>query len=130
MGSLGTGQRIVNVSLDQSTHVCTLRSIFLAADTLAYRIAAINSTSATLGPHFIAEEFCRFMTSNGHGVKHICSSPHHPVTNGAAERLVLTVKQTLRDNHREVNTVGEIIVFSSPTFGDNKCKHVQSSRPA
>ena len=51
------------------------------------------------GPQFIAEEFRQFMISNG--VRHIRSSPYHPATNGAAERLVQTMKQTLRANHQE-----------------------------
>ena len=42
-------------------------------------------------PQFAAEEF---MTENG--VKHIRTSPYHPASNGAAERLVQTVKQALK----------------------------------
>lgn len=46
------------------------------------------------GPQFGSEEFQQFMGLNG--VKHICTSPYHPASNGAAERLVQTVKQALR----------------------------------
>ena len=40
------------------------------------------------GPQFISEEFAIFVEVNG--VKHIKSSPYHPATNGALERLVQT----------------------------------------
>ena len=40
------------------------------------------------GPQFISEEFAIFVKVNG--VKHIKSSPYHPATNGALERLVQT----------------------------------------
>ena len=46
------------------------------------------------GPQFMSEEFGAFLASNG--VKHIRIAPYHPSSNGAAERLVQTVKQALR----------------------------------
>ena len=42
------------------------------------------------GPQFISSEFQTFLSNNG--VKHIKSSPYHPASNGAAERLVQTLK--------------------------------------
>ena len=45
-------------------------------------------------PQFTATEFKQFLTANG--AKHILCSPYHPSSNGAAERLVQTVKQTLK----------------------------------
>ena len=45
------------------------------------------------GPQFVSEELETFLRVNG--VKHIRSSPYHPASNGAAERLVQTVKQAL-----------------------------------
>ena len=50
------------------------------------------------GPQFVSGEFRQFMLVNG--VKHIRSSPYHPASNGAAERLVQTVKQALRSGHQ------------------------------
>ena len=38
------------------------------------------------GPQFISEGLVIFVKANG--VKHIKSSPYHPATNGAVERLV------------------------------------------
>ena len=46
------------------------------------------------GPQFTSSEFSQFLASNG--VKHIRCSPYHPSSNGAAERLVQTVKQALK----------------------------------
>ena len=46
------------------------------------------------GPQFISSDFTMFLTS--HGVKHIRTAPYHPASNGAAERVVQTVKQALR----------------------------------
>ena len=46
------------------------------------------------GPQFIAEEFSEFLRLNG--VKHIRSAPYHPATNGAVERMVQTMKQSLK----------------------------------
>ena len=54
------------------------------------------------GPQFVSEEFKQFMIANG--VKHIRSSPYHPASNnGAAERMVQTLKLALKaDNKRGV----------------------------
>ena len=50
------------------------------------------------GPQFASEEFAQFMRANG--VKHIRCAPYHPASNGAAERLVQTVKQAVKAGHR------------------------------
>ena len=49
------------------------------------------------GPQFRAEEFAEFMTSLG--IKHYRSAVYHPATNGAVERLVKTLKQSLKAAH-------------------------------
>ena len=51
------------------------------------------------GPQFISEEFKQFMSANG--VKHIKSSPYHPASNGAAERMVQTLKLALKADHKK-----------------------------
>lgn len=51
------------------------------------------------GPQFIAEEFSQFMSANG--IRHIRSSPYHPASNGAAERLVQTVKRAIYTGHKQ-----------------------------
>ena len=42
---------------------------------------------------FVLQEFKSFLSANG--IKHIKTAPHHPTSNGSAERLVQTVKQSL-----------------------------------
>ena len=51
------------------------------------------------GPQFISEEFAIFVKANG--VKHIKSSPYHPATNGAVERLVQTFKKTMKASEND-----------------------------
>ena len=46
------------------------------------------------GPQFTSEEFRDFTKKNG--IKHIRSSPYHPATNGAVERLVRTFKVAMK----------------------------------
>ena len=51
------------------------------------------------GPQFTLSEFKQFLRCNG--VKHITTAPYHPSSNGAAERLVQTVKQAIRAGHQK-----------------------------
>ena len=51
------------------------------------------------GPQFTSSEFKQFLHCNG--VKHITTAPYHPSSNGAAERLVQTVKQAIRAGHQK-----------------------------
>ena len=46
------------------------------------------------GPQFTSSEFQQIISSNG--VKHITTATYYPSSNGAAERLVQTVKQAVR----------------------------------
>ena len=46
------------------------------------------------GPQFISEEFAAFMRANR--IKHICSAPYHPASNGLAERFVQSLKMGLK----------------------------------
>ena len=46
------------------------------------------------GPQFISSEFATFLKQNR--VKHICSTPYHPSTNGHAEWLIQSLKQSLK----------------------------------
>ena len=48
------------------------------------------------GPQFVSEEFKDFMRTNG--IKHMRSAPYHPASNGAAERMVQTLKQALKSS--------------------------------
>ena len=59
------------------------------------------------GPQFVAEEFQRFLKING--VRHIRSSAYHPSTNGAAERMVQTVKHALRSGQQRGDLIGHTL---------------------
>ena len=52
------------------------------------------------GPQFTFREFETFVKANG--VKHICSTPYHPATNGEAERFVQTFKRALKASKKQV----------------------------
>ena len=62
------------------------------------------------GPQFVSDEFKTFL--EGNGVKHLRSAPYHPATNGAAERLVQTIKQALKAAHQQ----GMPLEKALPTF--------------
>ena len=47
------------------------------------------------GPQFASEEFRQFCETNG--IRHIRGSPYHPSLNGAAERLVQTFKESMKN---------------------------------
>ena len=46
------------------------------------------------GPQFTSLEFCHFLAANR--VKHLCCAPYHPASNGAAKRLVQTLKKAIK----------------------------------
>eukprot|EP00118_Oscarella_pearsei_P024180 m.300985 g.300985 ORF g.300985 m.300985 type:complete len:663 (+) comp40804_c0_seq14:1019-3007(+) len=51
------------------------------------------------GPQLTSEEFADFLKMNG--VKHIRSAPHHPATNGEAERFVQTFKNAMKSQEKD-----------------------------
>ena len=56
------------------------------------------------GPQFTSSEFKVFLQSNG--IKHTCSAPYHPATNGCAERFVQTLKKAIlvgKEDSRSAN---------------------------
>ena len=55
------------------------------------------------GPQFTSREFETFVKANG--VKHICSAPYHPATNGEAERFVQTFKRALKASKQETGSL-------------------------
>ena len=67
--------------------IAVLRELF-ARYGLPHQLVSDN------GPQFAAEEFTMFLRVNG--VKHIKYAPYHPASNGAAERMVQMMKQSLR----------------------------------
>ena len=67
--------------------IVALRHLF-AAYGLPEKVVSDN------GPQFIAEEFTTFLKENG--VKHIHCAPYHPASNGAVERFVQTLKNSMK----------------------------------
>ena len=57
------------------------------------------------GPQFISQEFSDFMKLNG--IKHIRTSPYHPASNGAVERLVQTFKKVMMSKMQKGATVSQ-----------------------
>ncbi|XP_061170896.1 uncharacterized protein K02A2.6-like [Saccostrea echinata] len=55
------------------------------------------------GPQFVSETFHDFMKYNG--IRHTTSAPYHPRTNGLAERLVQTLKQSTRASKVEETSI-------------------------
>ena len=80
------------------------RSVTLTSTTAARTIAALREMFSRYGlpkqlvsdngPQFTSQEFACFMAKNG--VKHIRTSPYHPASNGAVERLVQSVKRGVK----------------------------------
>ena len=57
------------------------------------------------GTQFTSAEFAQFMERNG--IKHICSAPYHPATNGLAERFVQTFKRAMKASEGEGKTLNQ-----------------------
>ena len=54
------------------------------------------------GPQFTSNEFAIFLHSNS--IKHFKSAPYHSSTNGAVERLVQTLRNSLKKGKKEGHT--------------------------
>ena len=59
------------------------------------------------GPQFISEEFAQFMKSNG--ILHLKLAAYHAATNGQAERLVQSFKNSMRAMKSEPGDIGKKI---------------------
>ena len=78
-------ERMTSATSEKTTEV--LQKLFAR-----YRIPAqlVNDN----GSQFTSEEFQQFLKRNG--IKHITSAPHHPATNGLAERGVGSFKSAMK----------------------------------
>ncbi|XP_041829036.1 uncharacterized protein K02A2.6-like [Melanotaenia boesemani] len=59
------------------------------------------------GCQFTGEEFQCFLRCNG--VRHITSAPHHPATNGQAERFIQSFKQSMKASRKDVKPLQQKI---------------------
>ena len=59
------------------------------------------------GPQFTSSEFAEFTQKNG--IRHILTPPYHPASNGAAEKCVQTVKQSLIKQVMESKSSGSVL---------------------
>lgn len=79
-----------------SDTIAILRTLF-ARTGIPFQLVSDN------GPQFVSEEFRSFMKSNG--IQHIRSAPYHPATNGLAERMVQTFKNSMKASKANALTV-------------------------
>jgi len=87
MDAHSKGPEIIEMSSTTATKtVEELRQLFLACS-LPEQLVSDN------GPQFVSQAFDLFIKING--IKHIRTLPYHPVSNGAAERLVQTFKKAM-----------------------------------
>ena len=73
-------------------HISCQGSYSVEGMSVHYRL--LEQVVSDNGSQFTSSEISQFLASNG--VKHIRCLPYHPSSNGAAERLVQTVKQALK----------------------------------
>jgi hypothetical protein len=59
------------------------------------------------GPQFSSLEFNQFMKEKD--IKHYCSAPYHPATNGAVERFVKTFKQAMKAGRMSGKSSQEVL---------------------
>lgn len=67
--------------------VSTLRSLFA-------RMGLPDQLVSDNGPQFTSDEFKQFCTRNG--IQHATGAPYHPATNGLAERMVQSLKNSIK----------------------------------
>ena len=76
----------------------------MTSTTSSHTIAVLRQLFASFGlpdngPQFTSQEFTAFLRSNT--IKHIHCTPYHPASNGAAERFVQSLKQSLRASEKD-----------------------------
>ena len=59
------------------------------------------------GPQFVSQDFANIMKLNG--IKHIKTSPYHPASNRAVERLVQTFKKAMMSKLQKGVTISQML---------------------
>ena len=93
---------IVPMTKTTSATITALRHIF-SMHGLPEAIVSDN------GPQFTSGEFSTFLAENG--IRHIRSSPFHPASNGAAERLVQSFKSAMKKNATSQSIAHKVAAF-------------------
>ena len=86
------------VSTSSESTIEVLRSLF-AMYGVAEELVSDN------GPQFTSDGFETFLKSNG--IRHARSAPYHPATNGLAERMVQTFKQSMKAMKQESGSMNK-----------------------
>ena len=83
------------------------------------------------GPQFRSEELEQFMRSNS--IRHQCTPPYHPATNGQVERMVQELKKSLKGHCPDCTHVfhthaklEKIAIFSSFSLTSNRIETYHS----
>ena len=87
---------VIPMSSTTEKTIAVLRNLF-ASYGLPEQLVSDN------GPQFTSAEFFDFMRLNG--VKHICTAPYHPSSNGEAEHFVQTFKHALKAGKNDKGTL-------------------------
>ena len=87
------------VSITSTKTIDELRRLF-AAYGLPEQVVTDN------GPQFVCKDFANFVKLNG--IKHIKTSPYHPASNGAVERLVQTFKKAMMSKVQKGVTISQL----------------------
>ena len=106
-------------SMTARTTIARLRETF-ACFGLPEQLASDN------GPWFTSEEFETLLRQNG--VKHLCSSPYHPTSNGAAERFVQVVKWAVRIGLWEGHSMDHALTNFLLQYCHSSCYHLNLSK--
>ena len=107
---------IVMASTMATRTITALRELF-ARNGIPNQLVSDNDSDN--GPQFVSEEFKQFLANNG--VRHIRSSPYHPASNRAAERMVQTMKSALKAAHARARKI--LISFLTGLPNNTACCH-------
>jgi len=96
---LGTNCLVMTDAYTKSPRIHSTSSVSSKATTdLLERISHPHTIVSDNGPAFASEEFQQWCIVRG--ITHLTGAPHHPATNGAAERLVQSFKPATKKSEK------------------------------